>query len=221
LLLLTQSRSGNVEVQEVTKPVEPKERPRRGWLVAAAAFAAVIVVIGVTPLIGRSATELDPAAPPTTQAAPPTTVAVPPTTVPVVEEEAVEAPPTTVAVVEDVLSAEDQAFVDSLVDGFNSADKESVLALASPSAKYTSYILQEAVLRLIVADGAATTVTLTEALSSMIPEAAEFVAWMEAEYPDDLPLMLSDTQPPPPLLDEGSIALWTVRYPEWKATLEG
>ena len=81
LLLLTQSRSGNVEVQELTKPTEPEKNHRRGWLVAAAAFAAVIVVIGAAMLLGNQAVELPPATiPPTTQAVTPTTEAAPPTT---------------------------------------------------------------------------------------------------------------------------------------------
>jgi len=116
LLLLTQSRSGKVEVQEVTKPVEPEKKQRRGWLVAAAAFAAVIVVIGAVMLLGNNAEELPPAT------TPPTTQAVAPTTVPVVEEEAL--PPTTQAsatatTVPTALSAAEEQFVADFVAAFN------------------------------------------------------------------------------------------------------
>jgi len=142
LLLLTQSRSGNVDVQELTKPVEPEKKSRnRGWLVAAAAFAVVIVALGATLLLGRSATDLEPAAPPTTQAAPPTTVAATPTTVPVVEEETVEAPPTTVAAADDAVSADDQAIIDEYITAFNAADADTIMALMSPSAKVRSFTL--------------------------------------------------------------------------------
>jgi len=60
LLLLTQSRSGNVDVQQLTKPVEPEKKQRSGWLVAAAAFAVVIVFVGVVMLLAKTAENLPP-----------------------------------------------------------------------------------------------------------------------------------------------------------------
>ena len=125
LLLLTQSRSGNVEVQELTKPVEPEKNQRRGWMVAAAAFAAVIVLVGAAMLLTNTTEELPPAT------TPPTTQAVAPTTVPVVEEEALtpttviveESAPTTIAA--PVLDEESVAFVEAMVAELNAGDYEA------------------------------------------------------------------------------------------------
>ena len=103
LLLLTQSRSGNVEVQELTKPAEPEKNQRRGWMVAAAAFAAVIVLVGAAMLLTNTTEELPPATtPPTTQAVTPTTMA------------ATEEAPT------EALSVPTQEFVDGFFAAFNS-----------------------------------------------------------------------------------------------------
>jgi hypothetical protein len=77
LLLLAQTRSGKMDVQELTRPVETDKRRRTGWLVAAAAFAAVIVV-GLVTLFASNSTDAPPATIPTTQV-PPTSEA-PPTT---------------------------------------------------------------------------------------------------------------------------------------------
>jgi hypothetical protein len=111
LLLLTQSRSGNVEAQEQTKQVEPEKRDRRGWLVATAAFAAVVVLLGAVMLLGNNAEELPPAVttPPTTQAVAPTTEAVAPTT-------EASAAATTVPT---ALSAAEEQFVVDFVAAFN------------------------------------------------------------------------------------------------------
>jgi len=142
LLLLTQSRSGNVEVQERTKPVEPERKSRnRGWLVAAAAFAVVIVALGATLLLGRPEAELPAATTPTTtQAVTPTTQAVTPTTVAEAAESAEEATPTTVAAADDAVSPGDQAVIDEYITAFNAADADAVLALMSPSAKVSSNV---------------------------------------------------------------------------------
>jgi hypothetical protein len=76
LLLLAQTRSGNVDVQEVTKTVEPQKKRWNGWLIAAAAFAVVILFAGAAMLFAGPSSELPPATtPPTTQAAPTTTEA--------------------------------------------------------------------------------------------------------------------------------------------------
>lgn len=113
LLLLTQSRSGNVDVQELTKPLEPEKKQRSGWLVAAAAFAVVIVFVGAAMLLSSPADELPPATtPPTTEAAPPTTQAV-------VEESA----PTKVASA--VVDEEAVAYLEALAAELNAGDYEA------------------------------------------------------------------------------------------------
>ena len=63
-----------MDMKELTAPVTPEKKNRRGWLVAAAAFAGVIAVLAVAALLSRSTDELPPATtPPTTEAVPPTT----------------------------------------------------------------------------------------------------------------------------------------------------
>jgi hypothetical protein len=118
LLLLTQSRSGNVDIQELTKPVEPEKKKQfSGWLVAAAAFAVVIVFVGAVMLLSSPADELPPATtPPTTQAVTPTTVAV---------EEAVTEPTTATVPPADEASV---AFVDGLIAELNAGDFASARA---------------------------------------------------------------------------------------------
>jgi hypothetical protein len=123
LLLLTQSRSGNVDVQELTKPVEPpKKKQFNGWFIAAAAFAVVILVVGAAMLLASPADELPPATtPPTTEAAPPTTAAA-------VIEEAV---PTTVAIAEEVAPVVDPAslaFAEGLIADLNAGDVDGAVA---------------------------------------------------------------------------------------------
>ena len=63
-----------MDMKELTTPVTPEKKNRRGWLVAAAAFAGVIAVLAVAALLSRS-TDTEPPAttPPTTEAVPPTT----------------------------------------------------------------------------------------------------------------------------------------------------
>jgi hypothetical protein len=67
LLLLAQTRSANVDVQDLTKPVESEKKQRNGWLVATVAFAVVILFVGAAMLLASPADE-QPAAttPPTT-----------------------------------------------------------------------------------------------------------------------------------------------------------
>jgi len=130
LLLLTQSRSGNMDVQELTKPVEPEKRQRSGWLVAAAAFALVIVVVGAAMLLARPADELPPAT------TPPTTQAVTPTTEAAVEEAIEEPPPTTVAAVaEPEMTDELLALLESYEAAFNDGDADSFRSLFSVDAR--------------------------------------------------------------------------------------
>lgn len=62
LLLLTQTRSGNVDIQELTRPVEPeKKRQRSGWLIAAVSFTVVIVFAMAAVLLSRPSNEIPPA----------------------------------------------------------------------------------------------------------------------------------------------------------------
>jgi hypothetical protein len=141
LLLLTNTRSGNVDVQQLTKPAEPEHKQRRGWLVAAAAFAVAIVFVGAAMLLARPAAELPPATtPPTTEAVPPTTQAAPPTTQAAVEEQVVESTATTAAPANEALSAEEEAFVEEFVAAFNAADETAFLALSSPSVEVSTGI---------------------------------------------------------------------------------
>lgn len=65
LLLLAQTRSGNVDVQDLTKPVESEKKQRNGWLVAAVAFAVVILFVGAAMLLARPADEQPAATTPT------------------------------------------------------------------------------------------------------------------------------------------------------------
>jgi hypothetical protein len=76
LLLVSQTRSGKMDVKETMRPVEPEAPRRRGWLIAAVAFAAVVVVVGAAALLLRPTGGAAPATtPPTTEAAAPTTTA--------------------------------------------------------------------------------------------------------------------------------------------------
>jgi len=118
---VTQSRSGSMDVQELTKPAEPEKKQRSGWLVAAAAFAVVIVFVGAVMLLASPSDELPPAtAPPTTQAVAPTTQAEPPV------EEAVT--PTTRAAVQPdtALDTDTQQFIDDFFAAFNASEYEGV-----------------------------------------------------------------------------------------------
>ena len=126
-------RIDDMDVKELTKPVEPERRRRSGWLVAAAAFATIVLVAGLVAVLGsRSATEPPASEVPTTEAATPTTEAAPPIT------EA--APPTTEAAEsqQPVISAEEAALLDDYVEAVNSADPEAIDALLAPGFTMTS-----------------------------------------------------------------------------------
>ncbi|TDI53485.1 MAG: hypothetical protein E2O95_02855 [Acidobacteria bacterium] len=135
LLLLTQTRNGNMDVQERTKPVQSEKKQRNGWLVAAAAFAIVMLFVGAATLLAGPAAELPPATtPPTTQAVTPTTEAAPPTTQAVVEGTTA----TTVAPVveaEPVMTDELLAFLESYEAAFNNADEVAFRALHTADAR--------------------------------------------------------------------------------------
>jgi len=113
LLLLTQSRSGNVEVQERETQIEPEKKTYNGWFVAAAAFAAVILVVGVALLLTRPADTPPATSPTTTQGAAPTTVA------------AIEDVPTTTTLALEVLDEESVVFVEAMVAELNAGDFEA------------------------------------------------------------------------------------------------
>jgi hypothetical protein len=98
---------------------------RRGWIVAMAAFAVAIIVIGVAMLFSRPANELPPATtPPTTEVLPPTTT---------VKEEATEGETvTTVAEVEFVMTDEVVALLDSYEAAFNARDEAAFRSFFAP-----------------------------------------------------------------------------------------
>jgi hypothetical protein len=127
LLLLAKTRSGIVDVQEPTKPVEPEKKDRRGWLVAAVAFAVVFVLVGAAMLLSSPADDTPPAT------TPPTTAAAPTTTVTAVEE----TPTTIVAVVSDVETATIAAFETAWNDG----DEDATRVLFAPGAVFENPIL--------------------------------------------------------------------------------
>ena len=62
LLLLARARSGTMDIQELTRPVEPeKKRERSGWLIATVSFAVVIVFAVAAVLLSRPSNEIPPA----------------------------------------------------------------------------------------------------------------------------------------------------------------
>jgi hypothetical protein len=110
LLLVSQTRSGNMDVREIVTPAEPETPRRKGWLVAATAFAAIVVVVGVAVLLMR----------PTTDVAPATT------------------PPTTEATVDDAAPmTEDRAFAiaDAYVGALEAGDVEAAIGTLAPDAE--------------------------------------------------------------------------------------
>ena len=124
LLLLTQRRSGDMDVKqarEVATPVTPEKRSRRGWLVAAVAFAGVIAVVAAAALLTQSTEEAPPATSPTTtlDASPPTTAAA-----------------TTTVAAESTISAEDQAVLDAFVAAFNAGDEIAYEGLFAATARH-------------------------------------------------------------------------------------
>jgi hypothetical protein len=113
LLLLAQTRSGNVDVQELSKPVEPDKKQRSGWLIAAASFAVVVALLGAVTLLTNRADELPPAT------TPPTTVT--PTTV--AADSAPEPIPT---------PSEAVAVANAWHDALNAGDVDAMMALFAP-----------------------------------------------------------------------------------------
>lgn len=79
LLLLTQVRSGTMNMKELTTPVEPEKSKYSGWMIAVAA-AIIVIVLGAATLLLSPEDGLEPTAPSTTtslDAAPSTTLAAP------------------------------------------------------------------------------------------------------------------------------------------------
>jgi hypothetical protein len=108
LLLVSQTRSGNMDVKEQRIPAEPEIPRRRGWLVAAAAFAAIVVVVGAAALLMR-----------------PTDGVVPATT-----------PPTTSAVEDAAITeAETLAVAHSYFAAYEAGDVDAMLGLFTPDAE--------------------------------------------------------------------------------------
>lgn len=120
LLTLIRARSTDMDMQELTRPMEPEPKRKSSWWIAAAAFAAVIVVVGAALLVGNETSSEPPATTPTTEAAPPTTEALPPA--------------------EGGLAPAQEAFVAQFLEAFNGRDEAALLALTSPAAKFTSYV---------------------------------------------------------------------------------
>ena len=115
LLLLTQRRSGDMDVKEVTTPVALEKKNNRGWLVAAATFAGVIAVVAAALMLTQSTDEAPPATSPTTtlDAAPTTT-----------------SPTTTVA--EPGVGAADRAVLDTYLAAVASGDEKLLRSVLAP-----------------------------------------------------------------------------------------
>ena len=140
LLTLIRARSTDMDTREAMAPVQsPKPKKRSGLLVAAAAFAAVIVVVGGALWIGNTTSSEPPATTPTTEAPPVTNAESPPPT------SAEPAPTTTVpTAADDALAPEQEAFVAQFFEAFNGRDEAALVALASPDARFNSYVLVDA-----------------------------------------------------------------------------
>jgi hypothetical protein len=124
LLLLTQTRSGTMNVKQVETPGGQEKKRYRGWLVATAAFAAVVVVgIGIG-LVANTGSGSNPDAvetPTTTTVTPTTEAAAPTTTQPATTT---TAPPFTA---DQALAVNDANFA-----AYESGDVDAMLALFAP-----------------------------------------------------------------------------------------
>lgn len=118
LLTLTRARSTDMDVKDMTRPVVPDEKPRRGWLIAGAAAVVVIVVVGAVLLLDRRTDDVAPATTPSTtiDASPSTTV------------EASNDSSTTTAFVPPELDAESAAVVEGIVSAINAGDIDAAIA---------------------------------------------------------------------------------------------
>ncbi len=118
LLLLTRTRSTEMDLREVTRPV--KKGPRRGrsgLLAAAAAFGAVVVLIGSLVVLNR---RTDPEIPPATV----TTTTVPSTTAPATTT--ITEPSTTSTAPAPEVDAAAVAYIEALVADLNAGDVDAM-----------------------------------------------------------------------------------------------
>jgi hypothetical protein len=114
VLLLAQQRSGEMDVKDrQVQAVERGDR-RRGWIVAAASFVAIVLIVGAVWLVGGS----------TADDAPPATT--PPTTEAVNVDDVAESTSTTAASLE--LGAEAMVFVAELLTDLNEGDVAAATA---------------------------------------------------------------------------------------------
>ena len=109
------------QAREVAAPVTPEKRNRRGWLVAAAAFAGVIAVVAAAVLLTQSVEEAPPATSPTTtlDASPVTTA------------------PTTIAA-EPTITPGEQAVLDAYLAAVAAGDDQALRAVLAPGLQRTS-----------------------------------------------------------------------------------
>lgn len=127
VLLLADQRSTDMDVKEMTTPVTPDRKPDRRWLVAAAAFAGVLVVVALAVWLTRPTDEVSPATSPTTtvDASADTTAATTPTTA---------APTTTIAPADEAAAN----VARSLVAAINDGDDEAVRQIFAQAATVVS-----------------------------------------------------------------------------------
>ncbi len=123
LLLVIEARNGDMDLKEITTPVEHPRPPARRWLVAVAAFAAVLLVGVAIAVLQPAGGETAPAAPTETTVVPTTTVA-PPTTAPVAGAQTTRAPE---------LTAELLSLAAEYEKAFNEGDEAGLSALLSES----------------------------------------------------------------------------------------
>lgn len=113
LLLLTRSRSTDMDAKELTRAVEKDSKNRRSsWYVAAAAFGLVVLLVGSVVLLNRSS---DPEIPPGTT--PSTTTSLAPTTT--------TAPSTSTTTAAPAIDPAALAFMDGFVAELNAGDYQA------------------------------------------------------------------------------------------------
>lgn len=129
VLLLATQRSTEMDMKEMTAPVAPEDRPKRGWMVALAAAAVVILVGTVVLLLSRSSDGVAPATTPsTTLDASPTTTEAPTSTL--------AASPTTAAFVEPPLDEQATAFFGLLERALTQGDHASASEMVTRATEF-------------------------------------------------------------------------------------
>jgi hypothetical protein len=120
LLTLTLTRSTDMDVKEVTRPVHKQEKQPNRWWMAAVAFAVVIVAVGVAVLLIPNGSD-----------SPPATTDVSPTTVPQASETS-----TTLAASPEsdvrVMTAAMLAYTLAAPEAYNTGDVEAFAELLAP-----------------------------------------------------------------------------------------